>query len=48
MLLLQISHHPPVSAFFITNRQDGFSINGSILAKSKFYGTFLSMNVLVV
>ena len=35
---LQISHHPPVSAFHITNRHDGFSINGSILAKSKFYG----------
>nr|CAD7200246.1 unnamed protein product [Timema douglasi] len=34
----QISHHPPVSAFYVTNRQDGFCINGSILAKSKFYG----------
>ena len=38
----QISHHPPVSAFHITNRHDGFTINGSILAKSKFYGNSLS------
>lgn len=38
----QISHHPPVSAFHITNRQDGFSVSGSILAKSKFYGNSLS------
>ncbi|XP_064635673.1 oxysterol-binding protein-related protein 8-like isoform X3 [Lineus longissimus] len=38
----QISHHPPVSAFYVTNRQDGFQIAGSILAKSKFYGNSLS------
>ncbi|KAJ8298836.1 hypothetical protein KUTeg_022896 [Tegillarca granosa] len=38
----QISHHPPVSAFHVTNRQDGFNISGSILAKSKFYGNSLS------
>ncbi|XP_071809392.1 oxysterol-binding protein-related protein 8-like isoform X5 [Asterias amurensis] len=34
----QVSHHPPVTAFYITNRKDGFCISGSILAKSKFYG----------
>ncbi|XP_048585606.1 oxysterol-binding protein-related protein 8 isoform X2 [Nematostella vectensis] len=34
----QVSHHPPVSAFYVSNRQDGFVINGAILAKSKFYG----------
>ncbi|KAJ9582056.1 hypothetical protein L9F63_003639, partial [Diploptera punctata] len=33
----QVSHHPPVSAFYVTNRQDGFCISASILAKSKFY-----------
>ncbi|CAH1785610.1 unnamed protein product [Owenia fusiformis] len=38
----QISHHPPVSAFHVSNRQDGFSISGSVLAKSKFYGNSLS------
>ncbi|KAK6640821.1 hypothetical protein RUM44_012518 [Polyplax serrata] len=38
----QVSHHPPVSAFYVTNRQDGFSISGSILAKSKFYGNSTS------
>ena len=38
----QISHHPPVSAFYVTNRQDGFAISGSILAKSKFYGNSVS------
>ncbi|XP_071497434.1 oxysterol-binding protein-related protein 8-like, partial [Diadema antillarum] len=34
----QVSHHPPVTAFYITNRKEGFCISGSILAKSKFYG----------
>jgi len=38
----QISHHPPVSAFYVTNRQVGFVISGCILAKSKFYGNSLS------
>ncbi|XP_075944931.1 oxysterol-binding protein-related protein 5 [Anarhichas minor] len=38
----QVSHHPPISAFYVCNRKDGFSINGSILAKSKFYGNSLS------
>lgn len=38
----QVSHHPPISAFYISNRKDGFSISGSILAKSKFYGASLS------
>ncbi|TFK08652.1 Oxysterol-binding protein-related protein 5 [Platysternon megacephalum] len=38
----QVSHHPPVSAFHVTNRKDGFCISGSILAKSKFYGNSLS------
>ncbi|XP_055375611.1 oxysterol-binding protein-related protein 8 isoform X2 [Condylostylus longicornis] len=38
----QVSHHPPVSAFYVTNRQDGFSISCSILAKSKFYGNSTS------
>uniref|UniRef100_A0A7N8Y6D0 Oxysterol binding protein-like 5 n=1 Tax=Mastacembelus armatus TaxID=205130 RepID=A0A7N8Y6D0_9TELE len=37
-----VSHHPPVSAFYVCNRKDGFSISGSILAKSKFYGNSLS------
>ncbi|CAH2217167.1 jg17683, partial [Pararge aegeria aegeria] len=34
----QVSHHPPISAFYISNRKDGFVIEGSLLAKSKFYG----------
>lgn len=38
----QISHHPPISAFHVTNRKDGFCIHGSILAKSKFYGNSVS------
>ncbi|XP_033167787.1 oxysterol-binding protein-related protein 8 isoform X4 [Drosophila mauritiana] len=38
----QVSHHPPVSAFYVTNREDGFSITCSILAKSKFYGNSTS------
>ncbi|NXU03295.1 OSBL5 protein, partial [Buphagus erythrorhynchus] len=38
----QVSHHPPVSAFHVSNRKDGFCISGSILARSKFYGNSLS------
>ncbi|XP_033370158.1 oxysterol-binding protein-related protein 8 isoform X4 [Parus major] len=38
----QVSHHPPVSAFYVSNRKDGFCLSGSILAKSKFYGNSLS------
>ncbi|RWS31600.1 Oxysterol-binding protein-related protein 8-like protein [Leptotrombidium deliense] len=38
----QVSHHPPISAFYVTNRKDGFCITGSVLAKSKFYGNSVS------
>uniref|UniRef100_A0A915Q150 Oxysterol-binding protein n=1 Tax=Setaria digitata TaxID=48799 RepID=A0A915Q150_9BILA len=38
----QVSHHPPVSALFLTNRKAGFNIAGTILAKSKYYGNSLS------
>ncbi|XP_067902167.1 oxysterol-binding protein-related protein 5-like isoform X3 [Heterodontus francisci] len=38
----QVSHHPPVSAFYISNRKDNFCISGSILARSKFYGNSMS------
>ncbi|KAF5283392.1 hypothetical protein FQA39_LY04768 [Lamprigera yunnana] len=38
----QVSHHPPVSAFYVTNRQEGYAISASILAKSKFYGNSTS------
>ena len=34
----QISHHPPVSAYYVSNRQEGYVVNCSCLAKSKFYG----------
>jgi len=34
----QVSHHPPVSAFYVSNKKDGFVISAAILAKSKFYG----------
>ncbi|XP_028417007.1 oxysterol-binding protein-related protein 8-like isoform X2 [Dendronephthya gigantea] len=38
----QLSHHPPISGFYVANRQDGFVVNGCILAKSKFYGNSTS------
>ncbi|XP_004713661.2 oxysterol-binding protein-related protein 5 isoform X3 [Echinops telfairi] len=38
----QVSHHPPVSAFHVSNRKDGFCISGSITARSRFYGNSLS------
>ncbi|XP_023566455.1 oxysterol-binding protein-related protein 5 isoform X2 [Octodon degus] len=38
----QVSHHPPVSAFHVSNRKDGFCMSGSVTAKSRFYGNSLS------
>ncbi|XP_076041457.1 oxysterol-binding protein-related protein 8 isoform X3 [Oratosquilla oratoria] len=38
----QVSHHPPVSALYVTNRQEGFSLTATVLAKSKFYGNSTS------
>ncbi|XP_030645961.1 oxysterol-binding protein-related protein 5 [Chanos chanos] len=38
----QVSHHPPISAFYVCNKKDNFCISGSILTKSKFYGNSLS------
>ncbi|XP_063392017.1 oxysterol-binding protein-related protein 8 [Cydia fagiglandana] len=38
----QVSHHPPVSAFYVSNRKEGFVIEGSLLARSKFYGNSTS------
>ncbi|KAH0616698.1 hypothetical protein JD844_028019 [Phrynosoma platyrhinos] len=38
----KVSHHPPISAFYVSNRKDGFCLSGNILAKSKFYGNSLS------
>lgn len=34
----QVSHHPPISAFYAENRTEGWVANGSILFKSKFWG----------
>lgn len=42
MLLLVILCYLQVSAFYVTNREEGFSITASILAKSKFYGNSTS------
>ncbi|VDK45296.1 unnamed protein product [Anisakis simplex] len=42
----QVSHHPPISSIFVTNRRAGFNISGTILAKSKYYGNSLSAMML--
>jgi len=34
----QVSHHPPISAFYCSNRKQGFVANGAILFRSKFLG----------
>ncbi|XP_026325549.1 oxysterol-binding protein-related protein 8-like [Hyposmocoma kahamanoa] len=38
----QVSHHPPMSAFYVSNRKEGYIIEGSLLARSKFYGNSTS------
>eukprot|EP01132_Coremiostelium_polycephalum_P003983 gene3983-4984_t len=45
MICEQISHHPPVSCLYISNRKDGYTITGLINPRSKFLGT--SMAVIV-
>jgi hypothetical protein len=35
----QVSHHPPISCIYISNRKAGFVINGSVHPRSKFLGT---------
>ncbi|GAU98121.1 hypothetical protein RvY_09304-2 [Ramazzottius varieornatus] len=34
----QVSHHPPVTAFYVSNRNQGFTISGGILTRSKYKG----------
>jgi hypothetical protein len=35
----QVSHHPPISCLYFSNRKEGFVINGSLHPRSKFLGT---------
>ncbi|OAF68597.1 hypothetical protein A3Q56_03694, partial [Intoshia linei] len=37
----QVSHHPPISAFYLTNRKMGYNVHGSFEAKSKYQGNSL-------
>jgi len=34
----QVSHHPPIAAFYASNRKAGYIINGSIYFRSRFTG----------
>lgn len=38
----QLSHHPPISGFYVSNRKEGFILNGSILFRSKFMGHYVA------
>ncbi|KAK2715583.1 hypothetical protein QYM36_010235 [Artemia franciscana] len=38
----QVSHHPPISALYVTNRQEGFTMSTAICTKSKYHGNSLS------
>lgn len=38
----QVSHHPPITSFYVSNRKEGFCIYGTIVARSKFYGNSVS------
>ncbi|XP_043943192.1 oxysterol-binding protein-related protein 8-like [Protopterus annectens] len=40
----QVSQHPSVSAFYVSNRKDGFCFSGSLLVKTNFCGnSFISV-----
>ncbi|EAL71173.1 oxysterol binding family protein, member 4 [Dictyostelium discoideum AX4] len=45
MVAEQISHHPPVSCIYLSNRKDGYTMTGTINPRSKFLGN--SMAVIV-
>ncbi|KAK5575108.1 hypothetical protein RB653_010364 [Dictyostelium firmibasis] len=45
MVSEQISHHPPVSCIYLSNRKDGYTMSGTINPRSKFLGN--SMAVIV-
>jgi len=34
----QVSHHPPISCFYVSNRKAGIVVNGCCLPRSKFLG----------
>lgn len=38
----QVSHHPPISAFHVSNRKDGYAITCALLSRSKFSGNSVS------
>lgn len=38
MIAEQVSHHPPVSAFYFENRKSNIVFNGHIYTRSKFLG----------
>jgi len=38
----QVSHHPPITSFYVINRKEGFCIYGTIYTRSKFYGNSVS------
>lgn len=42
----QVSHHPPLSAFFVSCPEKGLYLNASIWPKSKFMGTSLSATMI--
>lgn len=39
MIAEQISHHPPVSAFYLCDRVNGWSLNATVEFDAKFWGT---------
>lgn len=38
----QVSHHPPITAFHVANRKDGYTLSCALLSKSKFNGNSVS------
>lgn len=38
----QVSHHPPISAFHVSNKKDGYTITCALVSRSKFGGNSVS------
>lgn len=42
----QVSHHPPVSAFFMENKQKRISLNSSVCIKTIFHGMDIGISLI--
>lgn len=45
-LVMQVSHHPPISAFYAEHKGNKIHINGHLWTKSKFLGLSIGVEMI--